>query len=84
MQCGDAVLSFPLPQVKHAELRLADARRVRKHRLEHRLQFGGGAADDLQHLGGGGLLLQRLGESLPGLSEFAGPDFELRFQFGGQ
>jgi hypothetical protein len=30
------------------------------------------------------LLLQRLGESLPGLSEFAGPDFELRFQLDGQ
>jgi hypothetical protein len=28
------------------------------------------------------LLLQRLGESLPGLSEFAAPDFELRFQLG--
>jgi len=28
--------------------------------------------------------LQRLGESRPGLSEFAGPDFELRFQLGGQ
>ena len=40
--------------------------------------------DDLQHLRGRGLLLQRLGESLPGLSEFAGPDFKLRIQLGGQ
>jgi bifunctional non-homologous end joining protein LigD len=29
-------------------------------------------------------VVSRLGESLPGLSEFAGLDFELRFQLGGQ
>ena len=28
--------------------------------VEHRLRVGDRAADDLQHLGGGGLLLQRL------------------------
>ena len=31
-------------------------------RVEHRLQIESRAADDLQHLGGGGLLLQRFGE----------------------
>ena len=31
-------------------------------RVEHRLQIERRAADDLQHVGGGGLLLQRLGE----------------------
>src|SRR5215472_4362153 len=35
VQCGDAVLSFPLPQVQHAELGLAEPRRVRKYALEH-------------------------------------------------
>ena len=47
-----------------AELGLADARRIRQHGLEHRLQLAGRARDDLQHLGGRGLLLQRLGELL--------------------
>ncbi len=37
-------------------------RRVREHDLEHRLQLAGRARDDLQHLRGRGLLLQRLGE----------------------
>ncbi len=30
--------------------------------LEHRLQIEGRAADDLEHIGGGGLLLQRFGQ----------------------
>ena len=29
-------------------------------RVEHRLQVEGRAADDLEHVGGGGLLLQRI------------------------
>ena len=33
-----------------------------QHRLEHRLQLAGRTGDDLQHLGGRGLLLQRLRE----------------------
>ena len=47
---------------RHAELGLADARRVRQHGLEHRLKLAGRARDDLQHLRGRGLLLQCLGE----------------------
>ena len=43
-------------------LRLADARRVRQHGLEHRLQLAGRTGDDLQHLRCRGLLLQRLGQ----------------------
>jgi hypothetical protein len=31
-------------------------------RIEHRLQIEGGAADDLEHVGGGGLLLERLAQ----------------------
>ena len=37
-------------------------RRILQHRLEHRLQFARRAADDLQHLRGRRLLLQRLGQ----------------------
>src|SRR5262249_25925783 len=43
-----------------AEAGLADANGVLKHSLEHWLQFAGRAADDLEHVGGGGLLLQRV------------------------
>ena len=70
--------------VQHAEFRLTQPRRVREQGLEYELKVAGRAADHLQNLRGRSLLLQRLGESLPGLSEFAGPDFELRFQLGGQ
>ena len=45
-----------------AELRLANAHGVFQHRLEHRLKFPRRTGDDLQHLGGRGLLLQRLRE----------------------
>jgi hypothetical protein len=83
MRRDGAILSSVV-QEKIAELGLADAGCVLQHGLEHRLQTALRAADDLEDLRGRGLLLQRLGESLPGLSEFAGPDFELRFQLGGQ
>jgi hypothetical protein len=32
--------------------------------IEHRLQVEGGAADDLEHVGGGGLLLERFAQLL--------------------
>src|SRR5262249_60223612 len=38
--------------------RLAHARRRLDERVEYRLQIEGPAADDLEHVGGGGLLLQ--------------------------
>ena len=79
---GAKRISFAKP--KRAEFGLTNASGIRKHRLEHWLQLTRRATDDTQHLRGRGLLLQRLGESLPGLSEFAGPDFKLRFQLGGQ
>ena len=81
MQC-DGPESSALAKPHHAEFCLADARGLLEHCLEHRFQLAGRTRDDAQHLRGRSLLLQRLGESLPGLSEFAGPDFELRFQFG--
>jgi hypothetical protein len=70
-------LVFSVVQVERAELGLADVHCFCQHGLEYRLQLAGRPGDDLQNLRGRSLLLQRLGESLPGLSEFAGPDFEL-------
>src|SRR5262249_21202829 len=64
-------------EVEHPELGPADASCARQHCLEHRLQFARRAADDLQHLRGRGLLLQRLGEVLPRLGEFAPAFFKL-------
>ena len=61
MQRNDAKC-ISLAEIQIAELGLADARRVLQHGLEHRLQLAGRAADDLQHLRGRRLLLQRLGE----------------------
>ena len=51
--------------------RLADAYRIGQHGLEHGLQLTGRARNRAQHLSGRGLLLQRLGEVLPSLGEFA-------------
>src|SRR5262249_1835117 len=42
-----------------AETGLADANSVLKHSLKHWLQFTRRTADDLEHICGGGLLLQR-------------------------
>src|SRR5262245_17738183 len=45
-----------------SKIRFADASRISEHGLEHRLQLTGRTRDDLEHLRGRGLLLQRLGE----------------------
>src|SRR5262249_52624780 len=50
--------SFGLKQ--HAELRLADAHCVLQHGVEHGSQLAWRGRNDAQHVGGGGLLLQRL------------------------
>ena len=42
-----------------AQIRVAQPRRALGHRFEHRLQIERGPADDLQHLGDRGLLLER-------------------------
>ena len=55
--------------IHHAEPGFANARRVRQHGLEHRLQLAGRARDTLQNLGGRGLLLQRFGEILRALAQ---------------
>jgi hypothetical protein len=53
--------------------RLAETSSTRDDRVEHCLDVGRRAADDLQHLRGCALLLQ-------GLGELAGARFELLFQ----
>ena len=52
-----------LPPLGRADVRhigIAQPRGRLDQRIEHRLQIEGRAADDLEHVGGGGLLLQRL------------------------
>jgi hypothetical protein len=69
-------------EVERAEIGLAQPRRVRQHCLENGLQLAWRAGDDLEHLGGRRLLLQRLGKVPPRLGEFAPVFFELLFQIG--
>ena len=63
MQCDDTK-PFSIVEIKRTELAFADTRRIRQHGSKHRLQFTGRTRDHLQHIGGRGLLLQRLGEFL--------------------
>jgi hypothetical protein len=56
--------SVSFVEVHRSEFGLTDPRRVLQYRLEHWLQFAGRARNDLQHVGGGGLLLQRLSQLL--------------------
>ena len=44
------------------KLRLADARGILQHGVEYRLKLAGRAGDDLEHVGGRGLLLQRFAQ----------------------
>src|SRR5262249_51164598 len=59
MRCTDAHASS-LAQPEIAEFSTADTHRIFQHSFKYPLQFAGRLADDLQHFGGGGLLLQRL------------------------
>jgi hypothetical protein len=52
-------ISVTLEAEERAELGLANTHRVLQHGLEHRLQLTRRSADHLEHVGGGGLLLQR-------------------------
>ena len=58
-----------------AEGRLAQARCLFEHRVEHRREVAGRAVDDPQHLGGGGLLVECL-------REFGSAVFDLLFEVG--
>src|ERR1700730_11478240 len=44
------------------KMRAADAGSILQHRSEHRLQLAGRSADDLEHVGGRGLLLERFAQ----------------------
>src|SRR5262245_17810744 len=63
VDCGQAkniAVALEQPRV----IRLAKARRRLDERVEDRLQIERRAADDLEHIGGGGLLLQRFAQLL--------------------
>src|SRR6478735_420022 len=57
---GDGTKCTVLIETHRAKVCATNARCVLQHTLEHRLQVARRAADDLQHLGGRCLLLQRL------------------------
>ena len=54
------VVSFALRSTYDDRVGLAKARRRFDECVEHRLQIEGRAADHLEHVGGGGLLLQAI------------------------
>ncbi len=58
------VITLALFAIDGGHVGLAQPSRRFHQRVEHGLQIEGRAADDLQHVGGGGLLLQRLGQLL--------------------
>jgi len=51
---------LPVIGAHESEAGLAQPRRLFEHRLEHRSEVARGAVNDLQHLGGGGLLSESL------------------------
>ncbi len=55
-------VSVAFLQENHDIIRAAQSHGRFNERVQHRLQIEGRATDDLEHVGGGGLLLQRLGE----------------------
>ena len=56
---GAYPIHIPLLHLDAAHIGCAKPRRQFDQRIEHGLQIEGRAADDLEHVGGGGLLLQR-------------------------
>ena len=52
----------PTPTVDGCLIRLAQLCGRLDQRIEHRLQIEGRTADDLEHVGGGGLLLQQFAQ----------------------
>src|SRR5262249_26702075 len=58
--CGHGPKTLAVPGHQEADGNFAETMRLLQYRLEHRLEVAGRAVDDLQDLGGCGLLLQRL------------------------
>src|ERR1700758_4342136 len=56
----DRVKMIPIVAIEHTVRGLAQGRRLSEHRVEHGCEVAGRRIDDLQDLGGRGLLLQRL------------------------
>src|SRR5258708_34970335 len=52
--------ALAIPGSENAKGRLAQSRCLLQHRVEHRSEVAGRAVDDLQYLGGRGLLIQGL------------------------
>ena len=67
---GEQPERVAFPKRQDTELRSANPGRVLQHDFEHRLQLAGRTGDDLQHLAGRGLLLQRFGEIVGALAQF--------------
>src|SRR5262245_4853807 len=61
MACSEAI-DIALPPENKCEVRLAKPLRRFNQRVEHDLHVEGGTADRLEHVGGGGLLLERLAQ----------------------
>src|SRR6516165_10276292 len=64
---SDPVIGVALSCEDDASLRLAQPRRRFNKGIQHRLQIEGRPADDFEHFGSGGLLLERLVQ-LPSLT----------------
>ena len=58
--CGDRAKPVSFIEKEIAEFGLTELSRVRQDCRKHRFQLARRTADDLEHVGGGGLLLQRL------------------------
>ncbi len=57
---GDQAEEFAVAQIEVTEAGGAETHRISQHGVEHRLKLAWRTGDDAQHLGRGGLLLQRL------------------------
>ena len=66
-----------VPAVDIAKLGVADADRILQHRSKHRLKVAGRAADRLEHLGRGCLLLQRFREFAQAVAPFNSRAFSI-------
>jgi hypothetical protein len=58
----DVANTFPIRKKEHAEFGLTQARRVLQYGVEHWRQLAGGARNDAEYVGGGGLLLERFAQ----------------------
>jgi hypothetical protein len=79
---GTKMKAFTVPNSENAERRLAQPRSLFEHRLEDRREVAGRTVDDLQHLGGRGLLRQRLVTLCFALGKFSLTLGKLTFKIG--